>query len=81
MRYLHLLGRSHVYTWVVEKPALVPNTFKTGVRLATRAYLAIKLELGYTNTGIQKLQHIFCIIVRMESAARPGVPFLGRHKV
>ena len=42
-----ILGRSRVYPWVVEKPALVPNAFKRGGGLP-RAYLAVKLESRYT---------------------------------
>ena len=39
------------FPWIVEKPALVPNTFKRG-RGLPRAYLAIKLESRYTNTNL-----------------------------
>ena len=48
-----MLGRSRVYPWVVEKPALVPNAFKRGWGLP-RAYLAIKLESRYTNTKCKR---------------------------
>ena len=42
-----ILGRSCVYPWVVEKPALVPNAFKW-VSGSPHLYLAVKLELRHT---------------------------------
>ena len=39
------LGRSHVFPWLVEKPALVPNALRRGGGLP-RAYLAVKLEIA-----------------------------------
>ena len=44
---MEILGRSRVYPWVVEMPALVSNAFKRGGGLP-RAYLAVKLKLCYT---------------------------------
>ena len=45
--HMEILGRSRVYPWVIEKPALVPNAYKRGGGLP-RAYLAVKLESCYT---------------------------------
>ena len=42
-----ILGRSHAYPWVVEKPALAANALKRGWGLP-RAYRALKLESRYT---------------------------------